>query len=127
MGATKMHFYTEHQIEMANCFKALGHPARIAIMEKLIDYEEYNCTDLKYFIGLAQSTISRHLKELYIAGLIGFRVEGSNSLYYISRKMIKQVIKYITKINLSIILIPECATVYFKPKVKHNLPYFMRT
>src|SRR5690606_1159697 len=99
MGATKMDFYTDHQIEMANLCKALGHPARIAIMEKLIDGEDYNCNDLQCFIGLAQSTISRHLKELFSVGMIGYRVVGSSSFYYISRKVVKQIIEYLTKIN----------------------------
>lgn len=127
MGATKMHFYTDHQIEMANLCKALGHPARIALIEKLIDEEEYNCTDLKYSIGLAQSTISRHLKELFSVGLIGYRVVGSSSFYYLSRKVVKQIVEYLKKINFFAIKIEECITVYFKPKMKHNLPYFMRT
>lgn len=122
-----MDCYTDHQIEMANLCKALGHPARIAIMEKLIDGEDYNCNDLQYFIGLAQSTISRHLKELFSVGLIGYRVVGSSSFYYISRKVVKQVIEYLTKINLNISETVACMAVYFKPKMKHNLPYFMRT
>ena len=79
MGATKMHFYTEHQIEMAKLCKALGHPARIAIVEKLIDDDNLNCTDLRYFIPLAQATISRHLKELFNSSIIGYKVLGNNS------------------------------------------------
>jgi len=65
MGATKREFYTEDQIQMANMFKALGHPARIAILEKLAEDENLNCTNLHTLIPLAKSTISYHLKELF--------------------------------------------------------------
>ncbi len=126
MGATKMHFYTDHQIEMARLCKAMGHPARIAIVEKLIEEENLNCTDLRFFIPLAQSTISRHLKELQEAGILGFKVAGNNCYYYINRETITQVIEYLTQIRVNTRQPTDVKIVYFKPRVKHNLPYFMR-
>lgn len=126
MGATKMHFYTDHQIEMAKLCKALGHPARIAIVEKLIDGENLNCTDLRFFVPLAQSTISRHLKELFDASIIGFKVIGNNSYYYINKEVIQQVIDYLTKIKINSLTTKNHETIYFKPRLKHNKPYFMR-
>jgi hypothetical protein len=50
MGATKMHLYKDHQIDMAKLCKALGHPARIAVVEKLFEEDNLNCTDLRYYI-----------------------------------------------------------------------------
>ena len=126
MGATKMHFYTDHQIEMARLCKALGHPARIVIVEKLIEEENLNCTDLRYFVPLAQSTISRHLKELHEAGILGFKVAGNNCYYHINREAITQVIEYLTHIRINIRQPTDVRIVYFKPRIKHNLPYFMR-
>ena len=126
MGATKMHFYTDHQIEMARLCKALGHPARIAIVEKLIEEENLNCTDLRFFVPLAQSTISRHLKELQESGILGFKVVGNNCYYYINRETITQVIEYLTKIRINAHQPTDVRIVYFKPGIKHNLPYFMR-
>ena len=126
MGATKMHFYTDHQIEMAKLCKALGHPARIAIVEKLIEEEKLNCTDLRYFVPLAQSTISRHLKELHEANILGFKVVGNNSFYHINTETITQVIEYLTHIRINTRKTTDFGTVYFKPKIKHNQPYFMR-
>lgn len=126
MGATKKHFYTDHQIEMANIFKALGHPARIAIMEKLIEGKDYNCSDIKHFIGLAQSTISRHLKELYSVGLVGYKVVGSSAYYFMSKVILNCAIEYLTKIIYYAEKNDEVKNIYFKPLMKHNLPYFMR-
>lgn len=126
MGATKMHFYTDHQIEMANLFKALGHPARISIMEKLLEGERYNCSEIQMQIGLAPSTISRHLKELFSAGLIGYKMLASSSFYYISRKAIKEIVQYLIGIHCIIKDFELSEFVYFKPGIKHNLPYFMR-
>ncbi len=126
MGATKMHFYTDHQIEMAKLCKALGHPARIAIVEKLIDEENLNCTDLRYFIPLAQSTISRHLKELHEASILGYKVVGNNSFYHINTETIKQVVDYLTHIRINTRPPTNFETVYFKPRIKHHLPYSMR-
>ena len=126
MGATKMHFYTDHQIEMAKLCKALGHPARIAITEKLMEEENLNCTDLRYFIPLAQSTISRHLKELFEAGIVGFKVVGNNSYYHINTEVIKHVIEYLTHIHINTRKEVKHEAIYFRPRIKHNLPYFMR-
>ena len=126
MGATKMHFYTEHQIEMAKLCKALGHPARIAITEKLMEEENLNCNDLRYFIPLAQSTISRHLKELFEAGVVGFKVVGNNTYYHVNTAAIKQVIQYLNYVKINTRKEVNYETIYFRPKIKHNLPYFMR-
>ena len=126
MGATKMHLYKDHQIEMAKLCKALGHPARIAIVEKLIEEDNLNCTDLRYYIPLAQSTISRHLKELHEVNILGFKVVGNNSFYHINTETVQQVVDYLTHIRISTRQPTNYDMVYFKPKIKHNLPYSMR-
>jgi len=126
MGATKMHFYTEHQIEMAKLCKALGHPARIAIIEKLIEDENLNCTDLRYFVPLAQSTISRHLKELFDAGIVGYKVIGNNCYYFINSNTINHVIEYLAQIKINTNEQINYDSVYFRPRIKHQRPYFMR-
>lgn len=70
MGLTKEHIYSENQKMIAQFAKALGHPARVAILEQLFKAETCICADLVDVIGLAQPTISQHLKELKQAGLI---------------------------------------------------------
>jgi len=101
MGTTKRHFYTENQLEMANLCKALGHPARITIVEKLLEYENLNCKDLQFFIPLAQSTISQHLEVLYNAGILGYEANGNGSNYKVNKIAMKKVTEYLQKVNNS--------------------------
>ena len=85
MGLTKTENYTERQIELAKMVKVLGHPARIAILESIIKTNACICGDLVTEIGLAQSTVSQHLKELKSAGLIKGTVEGTSMCYCIDQ------------------------------------------
>ena len=62
MGLTKSEIFTEEQNSIAVIAKVLGHPARIAILEFLIKLKSCVCGDLVKEIGLAQPTISQHLK-----------------------------------------------------------------
>lgn len=86
MGLTKTDNYTESQAELSKLFKALGHPARIAILESIIKTESCICGNLATEIGLAQSTISQHLKELKSVGLIQGTIEGTSMCYCINSK-----------------------------------------
>ncbi|MBC7556771.1 MAG: winged helix-turn-helix transcriptional regulator [Chryseobacterium sp.] len=83
MGATKTDFYTNHQNNLAILIKALGHPARIAIIEYLLKVNSCICGDIVNELSLAQPTISQHLKELKNAGLIKGSVEGNSVCYCI--------------------------------------------
>lgn len=121
-----MQFYTEYQIEMARLCKSLGHPARIAIVENLIENKFLNCNDLRHFIPLAQSSISRHLKELYEAGIVGFTVIGNNSYYNINQRVLSHIIEYLTQLKLRINLDGMYNSIYYRPKINHQKPYFMR-
>lgn len=64
MGATKTDHFTDNQTELAVLAKALGHPARIAIMEYLLKVDTCICGDIVNELPLSQPTISQHLKEL---------------------------------------------------------------
>ena len=68
MGITKTEIFTEKQNKLATMLKALAHPARIAILQHLIKINSCICGDLVEELGLAQPTISQHLKELKNAG-----------------------------------------------------------
>lgn len=117
MGATKRHFYTESQLEMANLCKALGHPARITIVEKLLEYENLNCNDLRYFIPLAQSTISQHLSVLYEAGILGYEVNTKGANYKVNKVVVGKISEYIQKVARSSELIKYSTLfTYFKPQ-----------
>lgn len=83
MGLTKTELFTESQNKISQLAKALGHPGRIAILEHLSQMETCVCGDLVEEIGLAQPTISQHLRELKNVGLIKGNVEGTSVCYCI--------------------------------------------
>jgi DNA-binding transcriptional ArsR family regulator len=90
MGLTKTEIFNDKQNKLAAMMKALAHPARIAIIQYLIKSQACICGDLVDELGLAQATISQHLKELKNAGLIQGTIEGTSVCYCIDAKVWKQ-------------------------------------
>jgi len=86
MGISKTEIFTEQQNKIALFAKAFGHPARVAILQHLFKINTCVCGDLVNEIGLAQPTISQHLKELKQLGLIKGNVEGTSVCYCIDPK-----------------------------------------
>lgn len=86
MGITKTDLFTETQNELALMAKALAHPARIAIIEYLIQSNKCINSDLVEELGLAQATISQHLRELKDIGIIHGSIEGTSIKYCINPK-----------------------------------------
>lgn len=99
MGATKTDFYTENQNELAIMIKALGHPARIAIIEYLLKVNACICGDIVNELSLAQPTISQHLKELKNAGLIKGSIEGNAICYCIDEKGFEKMKSFFQNVN----------------------------
>lgn len=87
MGTTKTDLFTKKQNDLANMAKAIAHPARIAILQYLVKANACICGDLTEELGLAQATVSQHLKELKNAGLIQGTVEGTSVCYCIDPKV----------------------------------------
>lgn len=85
MGLTKSEIFTEEQNTMAQIAKAIGHPARVAILQHIIKANACICGDLVDEIGLAQPTISQHLKELKNIGIIKGNIEGTSVCYCINQ------------------------------------------
>ena len=81
MGLAKTEIFSDEQNEIAVFAKAFGHPARVAILQHLFRVNACVCGDLVDEIGLAQPTISQHLKELKLLGLIKGSVEGTSVCY----------------------------------------------
>lgn len=108
MGVTKSEIFTEKQNRLANILKALAHPARIAILQRLIKSESCICIDLVGELGLAQATISQHLKELKRIGIIKGCVEGTSVSYCINDKVWLQVKKEFEGFFFTYKGIPEC-------------------
>ncbi|MFY7944524.1 MAG: ArsR/SmtB family transcription factor [Crocinitomicaceae bacterium] len=95
MGLSKLEHFTDQFIEESRIFKALGHPARLAIVKLLIEKKECVGTELNQAIPLAQPTISQHLRELKEAGIIKGRIEGTGVCYCINLETIEKM-----KLNL---------------------------
>lgn len=83
MGVSKTEMFTDRQNEIALFAKVIGHPARVAILQHLFKLNSCVCGDLVNEIGLAQPTISQHLRELKLMGLIKGNVEGTSVCYCI--------------------------------------------
>lgn len=84
MGLTKSEIFTDEQNKLATLLKAMAHPARIAILQQILKANACICGSLVDELGLAQPTISQHLKELKNAGLIKGTVEGVSVCYCIN-------------------------------------------
>ncbi|NND31477.1 MAG: winged helix-turn-helix transcriptional regulator [Saprospiraceae bacterium] len=84
MGVTKTDLYTDIQNEIALAAKAFDHPARVAIIQYLLKTNACVNGDLVQEIGLAQATISQHLRELKDIGIIQGTIEGSRISYCIN-------------------------------------------
>lgn len=78
--------YTEEQEKLARFAKAMGHPARIAILRFLEQQNTCYFGDIHEELPIAKATVSQHLKELKDAGLIQGEVEAPKVKYCINRE-----------------------------------------
>ena len=83
MGITKTDNFNKTQNRLASLAKAIGHPARIAILEFIIKQPSCICGDIVEELPLSQSTVSQHLKALKEVGLIKGNIEGASICYCI--------------------------------------------
>ena len=94
MGITKSEHFTDHQNELANLLKALGHPARVAIVEYLIQHKQCICGDIVSELPLSQATISQHLRELKQVGIIQGNIEGNSICYCLNPQVFQQITQF---------------------------------
>jgi ArsR family transcriptional regulator len=82
----------EHK-KRAQFFKALAHPVRLLIAEKLLEKEQC-VNDIQELINVSQPNISQHLNILRFSGIVDFRQEGNLRCYFLKEpQKIKQLIK----------------------------------
>jgi len=91
MGVTKSQIFTARQNQLADILKVLAHPGRIAILQYISRREACICNDIVEEIGLAQPTISQHLKELKSIDLIHGEIDGKKVCYCINLAKWKEV------------------------------------
>ena len=98
MGATKTEHFTDKQTAVAALAKALGHPARVAIVEYLLSVDSCICGDIVNELPLAQPTVSQHLKELKSAGIIKGEIEGNAICYCVDETAIEKLQDYFASV-----------------------------
>ncbi len=86
MGISKLKNYSAEQLDFAAHSKALGHPARVAILQHIMNSKACINSELTHELGLAQATISQHIKELNDLGLIIGTVKGKSMYYRVNPK-----------------------------------------
>ena len=98
MGASKIIDYSEEEVQIAKFAKALSHPARVAILQLLIQKQSCICGDIVDELPIAQSTVSQHLKELKQAGLIKGNIEGASICYCVDREVLQTANQILNKV-----------------------------
>jgi len=91
MGVTKTDLFTKQQNDLARIAKVFAHPARVAIIEYLLKTQSCINGDLVQELGLAQATISQHLRELKEVGIIQGTIEGVSVNYCINPLRWKEI------------------------------------
>lgn len=83
MGITRTDIFTDEQNRIASMAKVIAHPARVAILQHLIKVNSCICGEIVDKIGLAQPTISQHLREMKNIGIIKGNIDGTKICYCI--------------------------------------------
>jgi DNA-binding transcriptional ArsR family regulator len=99
MGASKTDHFSDKQNAIAVLAKAMAHPARIAIIDYLLQVDACICGDIVNELPLAQPTVSQHLKELKNAGIIKGNIEGNSICYCINENAIHVIKNYFEEIT----------------------------
>ena len=72
----KTEVFTNELQELAKFTKVLSHPARLAILQYLVETKTCISGDISDYLPLSRSTVSQHLKELKEFGLIKGEIDG---------------------------------------------------
>ncbi|MFN8396899.1 MAG: metalloregulator ArsR/SmtB family transcription factor [Bacteroidia bacterium] len=83
MPKTKTEGFDQETLELATMFKAMGHPARVAILRFLAESNACFCGNIVDALPLSQATVSQHLAELKQVGLIKGTIDGPRICYCI--------------------------------------------
>ena len=85
MGISKTKLFDEKEVNLSKVCKALGHPARVRILEFLLREKTASCNEIVEHLPLAQSTVSQHLAEMKIAGLLNSTGRKTSTIYSVNK------------------------------------------
>ena len=108
MGLTKTEIFTEQQNRIADLAKAFAHPARVAILQLLIEKKACVCGDLVDELPLAQPTVSQHLKELKRIGIIQGDINPPRVCYCINEPVWEEAKQTFGALLNSLVAVPCC-------------------
>jgi len=91
MVVSKTELFGEALQEQASLFKALGHPARLQILQFLAKSKNCISSDISDELPLSRTTVNQHLTELKEAGLIKGHVEGVKMKYCLDGEKVKEM------------------------------------
>jgi DNA-binding transcriptional ArsR family regulator len=91
MVYAKTQLFDEKLQTSAELFKALGHPARLAILKYLAEIKTCITGDFADELPLSRTTVNQHLKELKDAGLIVGTIEGVKTCYCLNHLKINEL------------------------------------
>lgn len=106
MAYSKIELFSLELQGCAELYKALAHPARLAILKYLAVTKTCITGDLAYELPLGRTTVNQHLKELKDAGLIVGTIEGVKTCYCLNLDKIRELIK-MSEIFMNEIYLPE--------------------
>jgi len=102
LAKSKTYLFSKEDVELARVAKVLSHPARVEILKILSKQTECICGEIVKGLPLAQATVSQHLKELKMAGIISGTIEGPKSCYCIDWKKLESISKTLSQFLLEI-------------------------
>jgi len=106
MAYSKTELFSEEFQKRSELFKALGHPARLAILKYLADTKTCITGDIADELPLSRTTVNQHLKELKDAGLITGTTEGVKTCYCLNLEKIRELKEmsdtFLNEINIQV-------------------------
>lgn len=108
MAETKTAGFEAEVLETAKYLKALGHPARVAIVQLLLKRNACVCGSIVDEIPLSQSTVSQHLAALKESGLIQGNISGPTTCYCIDPKTFQRALDLIKGLEMLFVKSKSC-------------------
>jgi DNA-binding transcriptional ArsR family regulator len=105
MAFSKTELFSTDLQMIAEYYKALAHPARLAILKYLASTKTCITGDIADELPLSRTTVNQHLKELKDAGLIVGTTEGVKTCYCLNKENFEDLKKssetFLNEINVS--------------------------
>ncbi len=100
MASIQRKGFSNQTNQLSNIFKALGHPARLTIIELLLKEGRVKCKEIAFSIPLSETTVNRHIRVLFEQGIIGYEKHINETHYVlnpiainVAKKYLKQTLK----------------------------------